>query len=60
MDPSTILAYLKLPTKVLAGIALAAIGVLFLPESWVAATGLLSPPATGRPTEAKKSPLQPT
>ncbi len=40
MDPTTILAYLKLPTKVLAGIALASIAVLASPASWVAATGL--------------------
>jgi hypothetical protein len=42
MDPGSILAYLKLPTKVLAGIALAALCVLFLPESLIAATGLLA------------------
>lgn len=40
MDPLQILGYLKLPTKVLAGIALAAIGILFLPADWIGAVGL--------------------
>jgi hypothetical protein len=40
LEPANLLAYLKLPTKVLASVGLVASGILFLPASWVAALGL--------------------
>lgn len=39
MEPN-LLAYLKLPAKVLASVGLVAAGILFLPAAWVAALGL--------------------
>ena len=39
LEPN-LLAYLKLPTKVLASVGLLAAGILFLPGAWVAALGL--------------------
>jgi hypothetical protein len=40
LEPTNLLAYLKLPTKVLASVGLVAFGILFLPATWVAALGL--------------------
>ena len=40
MEPTGFLAYLKLPTKIIASVGLLASAILFLPVTWVAALGL--------------------
>jgi hypothetical protein len=40
VEPTNLLAYLKLPTKVIASVGLVASGILLLPVAWITALGL--------------------